>query len=70
MRRWILLIIFGLACVGVLAGARGQTGENVDVRAGINHSEFDRLLNKYVNEQGLVNYTAWKANPADLSALE
>ena len=70
MRRWVLLIIFGLACVGVLAGARGQTSENVDVRSGINHGEFDRLLKKYVNEQGLVNYGAWKQNKADISALE
>src|SRR6059036_3103165 len=70
MRRWILLIVFGLACVGVLVGARGQIGENVDVRSGINHGEFDRLLEKYVNEQGLVNYGAWKQNAADLSALD
>jgi Protein of unknown function, DUF547 len=70
MRPWIFLIIFGLVCVGVAAHAEGQTGENVDVRAGINHDEYDRLLKKYVNEQGLVNYAAWKANAADLSALE
>jgi hypothetical protein len=49
--------------------ARAQTGENVDVRAGINHDEFDRLLKKYVNEQGLVNYGGWKGDTADLSAL-
>jgi hypothetical protein len=28
------------------------------------------LLKKYVNEQGLVNYGAWKQNAADLSALD
>jgi len=50
--------------------ARAQTGENVDVRAGINHDEFDRLLKKYVNEQGLVNYGGWKGDTADLSALD
>src|SRR5713101_4411315 len=70
MRRWVLLIIFGLACVGVLAGARGQTSENVDVRSGINHGEFDRLLKKYVNQRGLVNYAAWKQNRVDVVALE
>src|SRR5439155_17479028 len=70
MRRWILLIVFGLACVDVMAGARGQTGENVDVRSGINHGEFDRLLKKYVNERGLVNYGTWKQNAADLSAVD
>ncbi|PYJ64242.1 MAG: DUF547 domain-containing protein, partial [Verrucomicrobia bacterium] len=28
------------------------------------------MLKKYVNEQGLVNYGAWKQNAADLSALD
>jgi len=69
MKPWIL-IIFGLICVGAVAGTKGQTGENVDVRAGINHDEYDALLKKYVNEQGLVNYAAWKANAADLSVLD
>ena len=65
---WIALIIFGLIFVPI--NARAQTGENVDVRAGINHESFDRLLKKYVNKQGLVNYGAWKQNAADLSALD
>jgi len=70
MKLWFLLIIFGLLCVGIAARARGQTGENVEVRSGINHDEFDRLLKKYVNEQGLVDYGAWKQNQADISALD
>jgi hypothetical protein len=70
MKLWILLIIVGLICVGVVARAKAQTGENVEVRAGIDHGEFNRLLKKYVNEQGLVNYGAWKQNAADLSALD
>src|SRR5213080_1243137 len=70
MRPWILFVILGLVCVGAVELTKGQTGENVDVRAGINHDEFDRLLEKYVNEQGLVNYGAWKQNAADLSALD
>jgi hypothetical protein len=65
---WIALVIFGLIFVAV--NSRAQAGENVDVRAGINHESFDRLLKKYVNEQGLVNYGAWKQNAADLSALD
>ena len=70
MRPWILFVIFGLVCVRAAAGTKGQTGENVDVRSGINHDQFDRLLKKYVNEQGLVNYGAWKQNAADLAALD
>jgi len=50
--------------------ARAQTGENVEVGAGINHAEFDGLLKKYVNEQGLVNYGGWKQDATDLSALD
>src|SRR5206468_6619848 len=70
MKLWILLIVLGLIFVSAAARAHSQTGENVDVRAGINHDEFDRLLKKYVNEQGLVNYGAWKQKAADLSALD
>ena len=65
---WILVAIFGLIFVATTAPA--QHGENVDVRSGINHNDYDRLLKKYVNGQGLVNYGAWKQNAADLSALD
>jgi hypothetical protein len=67
-----LFIFLGIIGLLIFAGAiaRAQTGENVDVRAGINHDEFNRLLEKYVNEQGLVNYGAWKQNSADISALD
>jgi hypothetical protein len=67
---WIFLIIVALICIGVVACTKAQSGENVDVRAGINHDEFDRLLKKYVNEQGLVNYGAWRQNAAEVSALD
>ena len=70
MRPWVLLIIFGFVCVGIAKRVRGQTGENVEVSAGINHDDYDRLLKKYVNDRGLVNYGAWKQNAADLSALD
>jgi hypothetical protein len=63
----ILLPIMGFALLALTTHT--QTGENVDVPAGINHDEFDRLLKKYVNEQGLVNYNAWKQDAADISAL-
>jgi len=67
----LLLGIGLLIFVCAIARAQGnQSGGNVDVRAGIDHSEFDRLLKKYLNEQGLVNYTAWKQNAGDISALE
>src|SRR5205823_8647466 len=69
---WPLLIVIGLLFIAIAAArAQGnQTGENVDVRSGINHDEFDRMLKKYVNEQGLVNYGAWKQHAIDISALD
>src|SRR2546427_7367275 len=69
---WIFVFIAGLlVCLSITARAQqNQTGENVDVRSGINHDEYDRLLKKYVNEQGLVNYGGWKATQADISALD
>jgi hypothetical protein len=67
----MLLIAFGLSFIAAAAKAQqNQKGENVDVRAGIDHDQLDRLLKKYVNEQGLVNYTAWKQNATDLSGLD
>jgi hypothetical protein len=69
-RFWILLILFTLIGTGVVARARAQSGENVDVRSGINHDLFNGLLEKYVNEHGLVNYAAWKQNAADIAALD
>jgi hypothetical protein len=69
MRRfWILLSLIGFVFISLIT--RAQTGENVDVPAGINHDEFDRLLKKYVNDRGLVNYGAWKKDAADLTALD
>jgi Protein of unknown function, DUF547 len=65
---WILFSIVAVVAIG--SGASAQTGESVEVRAGINHAPFDRLLKRYVNDQGLVNYGAWKQNTADLSALD
>ena len=71
-RLWIYFVILvPLVFVDLTAHAQQtQSGENIDLSIGINHDEYDRLLKKYVNEQGLVNYGAWKQNKADLSALE
>ncbi len=65
---WVLLTIVGPIFAAITACA--QTGENVDVRAGIQHDAFERLLKKYVNDRGLVNYGAWKKDAADLFALD
>jgi len=36
----------------------------------IDHSSFDQLLRKYVNEDGRVNYRGWKQNQADIAVLD
>lgn len=60
-----LVVLFPVACSGP-AG----TAEPVQVRSGIDHAEWDRLLRTYVDERGLVDYGAWKASPPDRRALE
>ena len=41
----------------------------VNVPAGINHGGYDRLLKKYVDQNGLVAYEKWKGNADDRKAL-
>jgi len=60
----------------VLAGC-GETREQaqgaskaVQIRAGIDHSTWDRLLGTYVDRQGRVAYRRWKASVADREALK
>ena len=38
--------------------------------AGIDHSTWDGLLKKYVDDKGLVNYAAWKSSKSDMEALD
>ncbi|MBA2586761.1 MAG: DUF547 domain-containing protein [Chthoniobacterales bacterium] len=70
MKKLFALLIgaYLLAAVGVEAGEK--KANPVNVPAGINHSGYDRLLKKYVDEKGLVAYGAWAKNPKDLAALD
>jgi len=36
----------------------------------IDHSSWNELLKNYVDRQGMVDYTRWKATPADVAALD
>ena len=40
-----------------------------NVPTGVNHDNYDRLLKKYVDSNGLVGYENWKANTEDRKAL-
>jgi hypothetical protein len=57
-----LLAVFFLSAP-LLSGA-------ADVPAGIKNNAYDRLLEKYVNGQGLVAYDKWKNNAQDMKALD
>ena len=65
------LLLLAVFCV---AGSRARAAEpppvQVKVPRGVDHARFDALLKKYVNEQGLVNYAAWKGNADDMAALD
>jgi len=66
-----LIAAFLLLASGPFVRAQqNATGENVQVRAGIKHDDYDRLLKKYVNERGLVDYSGWKQNAGDTQALD
>lgn len=58
-----LLITLLLAVTGCSQAAP------VDVPAGLDHATYDRLLKKYVDDRGLLNYAAWKASTEDLQSL-
>jgi len=62
------------AALGVLLlvpslGCGSKAVQPVAVPAGIDHSEWNRLLQTYVNPKGLVDYARWKNSPADVEAL-
>jgi hypothetical protein len=56
-----------LATVWITACRNGDSP--VSIAAGIDHSAWDRLLGKYVDDRGLVDYSRWKADGADRRAL-
>lgn len=74
---WPLSLVGLLAAVALAAhltrarvhvGGQG-TGERVALDR-VDSSAFDGLLQKHVDDQGLVAYRRWKNSPADLQALD
>ncbi|MGI9086199.1 MAG: DUF547 domain-containing protein [Chthoniobacterales bacterium] len=70
----IIFSLFAAVLLGPVAQAKDEKGKPKDLEvkcpAGIDHSAWDKLLKKYVDEKGLVNYTAWKSDRADMQALD
>lgn len=48
----------------------GDKNQEVNCPSGIDHSAWDRLLKKYVDDRGLVDYAGWKNNQSDREALD
>ncbi len=53
----------------VTVGAVVPQAQRIPVEQ-INHAAWTALLAKYVDDQGMVNYAAWKASAADQKALD
>ncbi len=51
----------------VFVGAKSSSRVSIDK---IDHSAWDQLLRKYVDDNGLVNYAALKANKADVAVFD
>ena len=58
-----------LAAVVASAPTLAESAVRVEVRSGIDHGPWNRLLGKYVDEKGLVDYAGWKASAQDREAL-
>ncbi|KKK60677.1 hypothetical protein LCGC14_3021960, partial [marine sediment metagenome] len=72
----LTVVLFGLAGLAGLAwaGAKVYVGKRHETDRllpldQIDHGAWDRLLKKYVADDGLVDYAAWKNSPADRDAL-
>ncbi len=61
----ITLLLLGL----LLLVSRPGFAEPVPLPAGIDHADWDRLLQTYVDEDGLVAYADWKKSEKDVEAL-
>ena len=72
----VLAFSIALVCLTssqCLAGSKVFIGTKSSKRVSldkIDHSSWDRLLQKYVDHNGLVDYRSWKANQADAKALD
>lgn len=71
----LTLLVGGLMASSCLAGAKVTVGriwpasDQISIDQ-INHAPWDGLLKKYVDDQGYVDYAAWKASAADTAALD
>lgn len=61
--------VVALAGEKITVGQVVATNQQVSMND-IDHASWNKLLSKYVDNQGSVNYKAWKSNPGDVQALD
>lgn len=66
----VLAAAVALSTLGAFSAVAESKDKEVKSPSGIDHSAWDGLLKKYVDDKGLVNYTAWKNSQEDMSALD
>ena len=71
----IFSVIALLSFIPITACAQGggdkkEKDMEVTAPSGIDHSAWESLLKKHVDEKGLVNYAAWKGSKSDMDALD
>jgi hypothetical protein len=68
----VALVSVGAVCLAgptITVGRNVAVGERVSVGK-IDHSGWDALLKKYVDQRGYVDYAKWKSTAADQKALD
>lgn len=64
------IFLASVAMLAISPTAFAAEGNPVPVPSHVSHHAFDRLLQKYVDDRGLVAYGDWKKNQTDLDALD
>lgn len=75
---WLVLLLIALApdfkncpAIGgdVIVGITVDSSQQVPLEK-IDHSAWDKLLKKHVDDRGMVNYQSWQDSPADVQLLD
>jgi hypothetical protein len=69
MRQTILLSVQIAAFLALVPLAPGIYAQTVQAPAGIDHQPWHELLQRYVDDRGLVDYAAWQQSQADRKQL-
>lgn len=64
-----LAVLVLAALLGSSGCGRSAPAHAIEVPEAVDHTDWNRLLHTYVDDQGLVDYARWKASESDLRAL-